>query len=323
MVRNPAKVQVDPATVNSEVKPAQTGQIFNLWYSRWTGGEGNGRGTLIHRNSRCHPIEDTGYTKADKDTPDDSINRDKYICLYFARGTCCNGERCDYLHRLPGDLDVWPPTVDCFGREKFADYRDDMTGVGSFNHVNRTLFVGRINEVDCDLEMALSKRFGEYGDVERVRLVKGKRIAFVTYRLESQAQFAKESMYCQSVKDDDKEALDIRWATEDPNPTVRKRQREEDDRRALEQAEKLLMKMKEQAAEEEEKEEEQEEEQEEGQGELGGEDHLLSDKPFFNSGIDLSVFAQLKRKRAKMEPAVAQSGLSSNGLALDYDSDSD
>jgi hypothetical protein len=42
-------------------------------------------------------------------------------------------------------------------------------------------------------------------------------VAFVTYTLEVSAQFAKESMACQSLDGD--EILNVRWATEDPNPT--------------------------------------------------------------------------------------------------------
>ena len=42
-------------------------------------------------------------------------------------------------------------------------------------------------------------------------------MAFVTYVSEFNAQFAKESMACQSLDND--EILNVRWATEDPNPT--------------------------------------------------------------------------------------------------------
>lgn len=42
-------------------------------------------------------------------------------------------------------------------------------------------------------------------------------VAFVTYVSELHAQFAKEAMACQSLDND--EILNVRWATEDPNPT--------------------------------------------------------------------------------------------------------
>ena len=41
-------------------------------------------------------------------------------------------------------------------------------------------------------------------------------VAFVTYKSELHAQFAKEAMACQSLDND--EILNVRWATEDPNP---------------------------------------------------------------------------------------------------------
>ncbi|KAH3661831.1 hypothetical protein OGAPHI_006009 [Ogataea philodendri] len=272
MSRRPARLQLDPDTVAVDSKPPQTGEVFNLWYSRWTGGEFNGR-TVAHSAHRCHPAKDSGYTKADKDVKPGSVNRDKFICLYFARGYCTNGRKCQYLHRLPTDMDFFPHTVDCFGRERFADYRDDMTGVGSFNKVNKTLFVEKFHSMDGNIEMLVNKNFGEYGQVERTRVVKSKSIAFVTYRLESQAQFAKEAMYGQSLlKENVQEALNIKWANEDPDPVARKRNREDEEQTALETATKLLKKMeekiqrvkqREEEGQHEEEEEEQEEEQEE------------------------------------------------------------
>lgn len=50
-----------------------------------------------------------------------------------------------------------------------------------------------------------------------VRVLQYRSVAFVTYASEHHAQFAKESMACQSLDND--EILNVRWATEDPNPT--------------------------------------------------------------------------------------------------------
>ncbi|QPG74438.1 hypothetical protein FOA43_001767 [Brettanomyces nanus] len=241
--RKAARVQIDPAAVNSESKPQQTGQVFNIWYSKWTGGENNGREGLVHSKTRCNVELDSGYTRADKHVAADSVNGDKYFCLYFARGCCCNGKHCEYLHRIPTEMDNLPPNVDCFGREKFMDYRDDMAGIGSFSKVNRTLYVGRISNLDGNIELELSKNFGQYGDIERIRVIKSKKIAFVTYRFENQAQFAKEAMYGQSVTGDVNEALNIRWASEDPDPSAQKRNKQEMERSALKKAQKLLEEM--------------------------------------------------------------------------------
>lgn len=243
--RKAARLQIDPDTIDADSKPPQTGEVFNIWYNKWTGGERNGKSMLTHASHRCDIKKDSGYTKADKNSFPNSINNTNFICLYFARGTCCNGKSCDYLHRLPSNIDIFSSTVDCFGREKFSGYRDDMAGIGSFSKVNRTLYVGRIDSMENNVEARVNKAFGEFGDIERVRIIKDKRVAFVTYRLESQAQFAKESMYGQSLdKNDQEEALNIRWANEDPDPKARKREQEVLEKNALQTASLLLEKLK-------------------------------------------------------------------------------
>ena len=128
--RSPARVQLDPSLVKENSKPDQTGQVFNIWYNKWTGGENNGRRGITHAKHRCNVVLDSGYTRADKHAREGEINRTHYICLYFARGYCCNGKNCDYLHRIPNELDIFSPTVDCFGRERFMDYSDDKSGIG-------------------------------------------------------------------------------------------------------------------------------------------------------------------------------------------------
>lgn len=52
--------------------------------------------------------------------------------------------------------------------------------------------------------------------VPLVRVLQYRSVAFVTYVHECNAQFAKEAMACQSLDND--EILNVRWATEDPNP---------------------------------------------------------------------------------------------------------
>ena len=46
----------------------------------------------------------------------------------------------------------------------------------------------------------------------------------MTYVSELSAQFAKEAMACQSMDND--EILNVRWATEDPNPTSKVQEKE-------------------------------------------------------------------------------------------------
>ncbi|KAG8678345.1 Pre-mRNA-splicing factor [Ceratobasidium sp. 394] len=108
---------------------------------------------------------------------------------------------------------------DCFARDKFSDYRDDMGGVGSFTRQNRTLYIGRIKETGpgSETEEIVRRHFKMWGEIVFLRVLQYRSVAFVTYADEANAQFAKEAMACQSMDND--EILNVRWATEDPNPT--------------------------------------------------------------------------------------------------------
>jgi len=151
-----------------------------------------------------------------------------YLLSYFC-AILTSSHTCSYLHRLPTIHDMYSPNVDCFGRDKHADYRDDMGGVGSFMRQNLTLYVGRIHVTD-DIEEVVARHFSEWGEVERIRILNARGIAFVTYMNEANAQFAKEAMAHQSL--DHNEILNIRWATQDPNPLAMAREK----RRLEEQA---------------------------------------------------------------------------------------
>ena len=222
--RRPARPQQDPSTFKTEPAP-QTGTIFNIWYNKWSGGDREDAFSSKHQaKGRCNVALDSGYTRADR-VPG------SYFCLFFARGLCPRGSDCEYLHRLPnsrigkegeGGLgDIFPSNVDCFGRDKFSDYRDDMGGVGSFMRVNRTLYVGRIHVTD-DIEEVVARHFQEWGQVERIRVLPSRGVAFVTYTHLANSEFAKEAMAHQSL--DHNETLNVRWATVDPNPVAQKRE---------------------------------------------------------------------------------------------------
>ncbi|EED18199.1 cell cycle control protein (Cwf2), putative [Talaromyces stipitatus ATCC 10500] len=212
--KRPARPQVDPAMIKSE-PPPQTGTIFNIWYNKWSGGDREDKYlSKTAAAGRCNVAKDSGYTLADKVAG-------SYFCLFFARGICPKGQECEYLHRLPTIHDIFNPNVDCFGRDKFSDYRDDMGGVGSFMRQNRTLYVGRIHVSD-DIEEIVARHFQEWGQIERIRVLTARGVAFVTYSNEANAQFAKEAMAHQSL--DHNEILNVRWATVDPNPLAQKRE---------------------------------------------------------------------------------------------------
>jgi len=234
--RRPARPQVQVGALVSEAP--QTGTTYNVWFNKWAyvgphffrstadqsrgGDREDARLAKTHAKGRCTPTRDSGYTRAD-DVPG------SYICLYFARGLCHKGQDCEYLHRLPRPYDVYGPTVDCFGRDKFADYREDMGGVGTFTRQNRTIYVGHIHVTD-NIEEVVARHFATFGAIDRIRVLTSRGTAFVTYASEGGAQFAKEAMACQSLDHD--EVLNVRWATADPNPTAQKRE----ERRVEEQA---------------------------------------------------------------------------------------
>lgn len=116
---------------------------------------------------------------------------------------------------------MFNPNIDCFGRDKHSDYRDDMGGVGSFMRQNRTIYVGRIHVSD-DIEEIVARHFAEWGQIERTRVLNTRGVAFITYSNEANAQFAKEAMAHQSL--DHNEILNVRWATQDPNPMAQARE---------------------------------------------------------------------------------------------------
>ena len=90
-----------------------------------------------------------------------------------------------------------------------------MSGVGSFEKENRTIYVGNVSIRDKS-EAVVAKHFSEWGDIDYIRILEGKGVSFVRFRFRSCAEFAKEAMFGQCL--DDTEVLNVRWATEDPNP---------------------------------------------------------------------------------------------------------
>ncbi|ETW83344.1 hypothetical protein HETIRDRAFT_474500 [Heterobasidion irregulare TC 32-1] len=210
--QKPARKQVKPGDVEKKETP-QTGKEYNIWYNKWAGGDReDSYSNKTKSQTRCSIKRDAGLTRA-------NTTGMKYCCLFFSRGCCPYGWECEYRHLLPDPTDSLPDSSkDCFARDKFADYRDDMGGVGSFTRQNRTLYVGRIKEtgVGAETEEVVIRHFKEWGEIERVRVLQYRSVAFVTYVSEFAAQFAKEAMACQSLDND--EILNVRWATEDPNP---------------------------------------------------------------------------------------------------------
>jgi hypothetical protein len=78
----------------------------------------------------------------------------------------------------------------------------------------------------------------EWGQVERIRVLTSRGVAFVTYTNEANSQFAKESMAHQSL--DHNEILNVRWATVDPNPLAQKREAQRLEEQAAEAVRRAL-----------------------------------------------------------------------------------
>ncbi|WFD20289.1 Pre-mRNA-splicing factor [Malassezia caprae] len=194
------------------------------------GDTGHGFESKTKSKTRCDIARDSGYTRADM------------RIRASAGGVSDTTEECNYLHRLPRPYEVADQGTDVFGREKHGQYRDDMGGVGSMLRVNKTLYVGRINEETSlsfrrasanpkdnqddtgktPMSRIVRRHFSEWGEIEH---------AFVTYKYEANAQFAKEAMMHQSLDHD--EILNVRWAAEDPRSDGE--ERDDSERRQLAQ----------------------------------------------------------------------------------------
>jgi hypothetical protein len=97
---------------------------FNIWYGKYYG-DG------LPYKDKERPIASTkldvyrdsgttiGYFKWK------SNNEFPYLCLWFARGACCHGHECNYIHRVPVESDelLVPSTKDIFGRDRHAAHR--------------------------------------------------------------------------------------------------------------------------------------------------------------------------------------------------------
>ncbi|KAG0218362.1 Pre-mRNA-splicing factor [Mortierella sp. NVP41] len=208
------------------------GQTYNIYYDKWSGGNrgadrSNQGGAKEKSLYRCDPVKDTGRTKG-------TYNPNAYFCAFFAKGCCPNGEDCGWLHRIPTLQDQADAGKDVFGRERFDEHREDRGGVGSMRSDSKTLYIGRIH-LSADMETIVEKHFRPWGELARIKVLRDKGVGFVTYQNRLNAEFAKEAMANQSL--DHGEIVNIRWATEDPNPKaqeINKRKAVEMTRQAIE-----------------------------------------------------------------------------------------
>ncbi|KAJ7372626.1 Pre-mRNA-splicing factor [Desmophyllum pertusum] len=109
-----------------------------------------------------------------------------FICLKFSRGCCPLGYDCSWIHTLPsGEFESnLEATKDCFGRERHEHVRDDQSGVGAFSADEQTARTLYVET--APMRSSLKKPW-------------------------------------QNQALDNNEILNVRWATDDPNPWVLKR----------------------------------------------------------------------------------------------------
>ncbi|EMG49737.1 CWC2 Pre-mRNA-splicing factor CWC2 [Candida maltosa Xu316] len=224
----PARLQINPSTLTDSAKPVEVGSpSFNIWWTKSTSSSSGKEKSKY----RVNIAKDEGYTKATSGSP---------ICLFFSRGCCYLGQKCKYFHRLPSpEIDHFKPTQDCFGRDKTANYRDDMDGVGSFNKVNCTLYISGFY-MRNNIEDLIVRNVMEFGEVVKTRVLKEKSCAFITLKTENQAQFVKEALNCQSLQEGSNEVLKVRWANEDKNPEAQKLEKRRMEELAMDTVRQLL-----------------------------------------------------------------------------------
>ena len=214
--RRPARKQAERDM--SKIAYREGSESYNVWYHRYSGQRPD---DAIRQaaTSQCDPWLDSGWTLADSKNAEEAP-----YCMWFAKGSCSRGSNCRYKHRVPTREDdaKADQMVDVFGRERHSDHKNDMGGVGSFMKECRALYVSEI-QLDRSqpdnvqrLEAQLWKLFHPWGPIESIRVIPNRLIAFVKFEYRSAAEFAKVA--CANQPCGLSEAINVRWAFEDPNP---------------------------------------------------------------------------------------------------------
>lgn len=204
---------------------------YNIWYNM-SASESRRDREMEAAKTRINVDEDVGWTRGED-------AHEPYVCLYFARGCCQKGKECLRLHRLPdARFDEGLGIIhDCFGRTKKRDHNESMNGAGSFLKPTSTLYISGIpvEEMLADgkhVEVEIFKIFGEFGEVDHLRIFTHRCFGFIRFKLRAAAEFALAAMAGQTTGYG--EVLQVTFALDDPNPGVQKRLRLQRERQALE-----------------------------------------------------------------------------------------
>ena len=209
----PARKQLDKA-LSDKYAYRQGDEVYNIWYDKFLSDDKfKEREQAI---TRCSPDEDSGYTKADLYGKGQS-----YFCMHFSKGQCCEGQNCNYCHHI-ATLDEClniDQVRDIFGRTRFSKHREDMEGVGSFMKETRTLRISDFcmaTMVDDPITVTYEviwRHFSMWGELEDLKQVPTKCVAFIKYTHRCMAEFAKEAMRDQPL--DNGEIITVKWAQND------------------------------------------------------------------------------------------------------------
>lgn len=188
---------------------------YNIWYDKYLTDQRQDE-ERVASMYKCDPVEDTGYTKADK------YDKQTYFCTFFARGCCTEGVNCRYYHRVPQPEDLRDDEMvkDCFGRSKHNKFKEDFTGIGSFVQECTTLKICDIVIPDRtkpirDLLRIFYNAFQPWGELIDIHLNVAKCIGFVKYSHRFYAEFAREAMLNQVIFGGT-DPITIRWAVNNP-----------------------------------------------------------------------------------------------------------
>lgn len=97
LMKRPARKQIQDT--RKDTAYIEGNYDYNIWYDKYLTDQRQEeeRVTSMHK---VDPIEDTGYTKADK------YENPTYFCTYFVKGCCAEGANCRFYHRVPQPSDL-------------------------------------------------------------------------------------------------------------------------------------------------------------------------------------------------------------------------
>ena len=152
-----------PPQVDRPIETDDSGHSdVNIWYGTGKRKKRSFPEKGIASLYRCIPDNHEGRTKGGTGSD---------ICLFFARGCCHLGHRCNRRHRVPkvDDFQLEDVQRDCFGRMRLSESNsdvDDQNGPGCVLKENLTLFVGDFGG-DCS-EEELRQHFAPFGPIVQV-----------------------------------------------------------------------------------------------------------------------------------------------------------